>query len=115
MLDLYPLTRIGLTFHFLKSCINSNHFDPNWNLNYERLLHAKQYTRALHHTMKSMHRHEMQQIIIYLNKQFSRVLFPCENQGVTPSCIKMTFRSILVNPMAKDRSLAMARHRYRLR
>jgi hypothetical protein len=25
----------------------------------------------------------MQQIIIYLNKQFSRVLFPCENQGVT--------------------------------
>jgi hypothetical protein len=25
----------------------------------------------------------MEQIIIYLNKQFSRVLFPCENQGVT--------------------------------
>jgi hypothetical protein len=33
--------------------------------------------------MKNMHRHEMQQTIIYLNKQFSRVLFPCENQGVT--------------------------------
>jgi hypothetical protein len=29
--------------------------------------------------MKNMHRHEMQQIIIYLNKQFSRVLFPYEN------------------------------------
>jgi hypothetical protein len=38
---------------------------------------------ALHHTMKNMHRHEMQQIIIYLNKSFSKVLFPCENQGVT--------------------------------
>jgi hypothetical protein len=38
---------------------------------------------ALHHTMKNMHRHEMEQIIIYLNKQFSRVLFPYENQGVT--------------------------------
>jgi hypothetical protein len=37
---------------FLKSFINSNHFDPNSNLNYERLLHAKQYTRALHHTIK---------------------------------------------------------------
>jgi hypothetical protein len=33
--------------------------------------------------MKNMHRYEMQQIIIYLNKQFSGVLFPCENQGVT--------------------------------
>jgi hypothetical protein len=30
-----------------------------------------------------------------------------------PSCIKVTFRSILVNPIARDRSLAMARHRYR--
>jgi hypothetical protein len=30
-----------------------------------------------------MYQHEIQQIIIYLNKQFSRVLFPCENQGVT--------------------------------
>jgi hypothetical protein len=37
---------------FLKSFINSNHFDPNSNLNYERLLHAKQYTGALHHTIK---------------------------------------------------------------
>jgi hypothetical protein len=65
----------------LKSFINFNHFDPNSSLNYERLLHAKQYTGTLHHTMKNMHRHEMQQIIIYLKK--SRVLFPCENQGVT--------------------------------
>jgi hypothetical protein len=32
-----------------------------------------------------MHRHEIQQIIIYLNKQFSRVLFPYENQSVTQS------------------------------
>jgi hypothetical protein len=32
--------------------------------------------------MKNMRQHEMQQIIIYLNKQLSRVLFPCENQGV---------------------------------
>jgi hypothetical protein len=30
-----------------------------------------------------MHWYEMQQIIIYLNKQFSKVLFPYENQGVT--------------------------------
>jgi hypothetical protein len=28
----------------LKSFINSNLFDPNSNLNYERLLHAKQNT-----------------------------------------------------------------------
>jgi hypothetical protein len=34
-LGLYPLTRIGLTFCFLKYFINSNHFDPNSNLNYE--------------------------------------------------------------------------------
>jgi hypothetical protein len=31
-----------------------------------------------------------------------------------PSCIKMTFRSILDDPMARDRSLAMARHSYML-
>jgi hypothetical protein len=27
-----------------------------------------------------------------------------------PSCIKVTFQSILDDPMARDRSLAMARH-----
>jgi hypothetical protein len=32
-----------------------------------------------------------------------------------PSCIKVTFRSIIYDPMARDRSLAMARRRYRLR
>jgi hypothetical protein len=48
--------------------INSNHFDPNSNLNYEHLLHVKQYMGALHHTIKYMHQHEMQQIFIYLNK-----------------------------------------------
>jgi hypothetical protein len=31
-----------------------------------------------------------------------------------PSCIKVTFRSIIVNPIARDRSLAMDRHRCRL-
>jgi hypothetical protein len=34
--------------------------------------------------MKNIHQHEMQQIIIYLNKQFSRVLFPGESLGITP-------------------------------
>jgi hypothetical protein len=29
------------------------------------------------------------------------------------SCIKVTFRSIFDNPMARDRSLDMARHSYR--
>jgi hypothetical protein len=38
--------------------------------------------------MKNMHQHEMQQIFIYLNKQFSRVLFPCENKGVTQYLLK---------------------------
>jgi hypothetical protein len=32
-----------------------------------------------------------------------------------PSCIKTTFRSVLDDPMARDRSLAMARRSYRLR
>jgi hypothetical protein len=32
-----------------------------------------------------------------------------------PSYIKMTIRSILVNPIASDRSLALARRRCRLR
>jgi hypothetical protein len=32
-----------------------------------------------------------------------------------PSCIKVTFRSIIDDPMARDRSLAMARHSCRLR
>jgi hypothetical protein len=32
-----------------------------------------------------------------------------------PNCIKMTFQSILVNPVARDRSLAMTRHRSRPR
>jgi hypothetical protein len=32
-----------------------------------------------------------------------------------PSCIKVTFRSILDDPMTRDRSLAMARHSYKLR
>jgi hypothetical protein len=36
----------------LKSFINSSHFDSNSNLNYERLLHVKQNTGALHHTIK---------------------------------------------------------------
>jgi hypothetical protein len=31
------------------------------------------------------------------------------------SCIKVTFRSILDDSIARDRSLAMARHSYRLR
>jgi hypothetical protein len=43
---------------------------------------------AHHRTMKNMHQHEMQQIFIYLNKQFSRVLFPCENKGVTQYLLK---------------------------
>jgi hypothetical protein len=42
--------------------------------------------------MKNMHRHEMQQIIIYLNKQFSRVLFSCENQGVTGVMVKVAWQ-----------------------
>jgi hypothetical protein len=32
-----------------------------------------------------------------------------------PSCIKVTFRSIIDDHMARDMSLAMARHRCRLR
>jgi hypothetical protein len=32
-----------------------------------------------------------------------------------PSCIKVTFRSILDDPIARDKSLAMARHSCRLR
>jgi hypothetical protein len=32
-----------------------------------------------------------------------------------PSCIMVTFRSILDDPIARDRSLAMARYRCRLR
>jgi hypothetical protein len=39
-------------FLFLKSFINSNHFDSNSNLNYARLLHIKQNMGALHHTIK---------------------------------------------------------------
>jgi hypothetical protein len=31
-----------------------------------------------------------------------------------PSCIKVSFRSIIDDPMAKDRSLAMARRSCRL-
>jgi hypothetical protein len=31
-----------------------------------------------------------------------------------PSCIKVTFRSIIDDPIARDRSLAMARCSYRL-
>jgi hypothetical protein len=32
-----------------------------------------------------------------------------------PSCIAITFRSILIDPIARDRPLAMARHRSRIR
>jgi hypothetical protein len=32
-----------------------------------------------------------------------------------PSCIMVTFRSILVTPNTRDRSLAMARYRCRIR
>jgi hypothetical protein len=42
-----------------------------------------------------MHWHEMQQIIIYLNKQFSRVLFPYENQGVT-NCHELYLSTLLI-------------------
>jgi hypothetical protein len=63
-----PVNMDMVNFPFLNSFINSNHFDPNSNLYYERLLHALQYTGALHHIMNNMHQHEMQQIIIYLNK-----------------------------------------------
>jgi hypothetical protein len=34
---------------------------------------------------------------------------------LVPSCITVTFRSILVTPITRDRSLAMARCRCRLR
>jgi hypothetical protein len=34
---------------------------------------------------------------------------------LVPSCITITFLSILVDPIARDRSLAMARRRHRLR
>jgi hypothetical protein len=47
-----PLNLDRVNFPFLKSFINLNHFDPNSNLKYERLLHAKQYTGALYHTIK---------------------------------------------------------------
>jgi hypothetical protein len=40
-----------------------------------------------------MHQYEMQQIIIYLNKQFSTVLFPCENQAVTYDKCQKLFSS----------------------
>jgi hypothetical protein len=43
--------------------------------------------------MKNLHQHDMQQIIIYLNKQFSSILFPCENQGVT-----LTTSPVLAQP-----------------
>jgi hypothetical protein len=33
---------------------------------------------------------------------------------VIPSCIKVTFQSTLVDPMARDRSLVMARRSCRL-
>jgi hypothetical protein len=36
-----PLDLDRINFLFLKSFINSNHFDLNSNLNYERLLHIK--------------------------------------------------------------------------
>jgi hypothetical protein len=39
-----PLNPDRVNFPFLKSFINSNHFNPNLNLNYERLLHVKQNT-----------------------------------------------------------------------
>jgi hypothetical protein len=48
-----PLNPNRVYFLFLKYFINSNHFDLNLNLNYERLLPIKQkYTGALHHTIK---------------------------------------------------------------
>jgi hypothetical protein len=34
-------------------------------------------------TQENMQQHEMQQIIIFYIIDFSTVLFPCENQGVT--------------------------------
>jgi hypothetical protein len=40
-----PVNPNRVNFLFLKYFINSNHFDPNSNLNYERLLHVKQNTR----------------------------------------------------------------------
>jgi hypothetical protein len=51
---------------------------------------------ALHHKMKNMNHHKMQQIIIYLNKQIFRVLFPFENQGVTvETCLSKTLSRLL--------------------
>jgi hypothetical protein len=40
-----PLNPDRVNFLFLKYFINSNHFDPNSNPNYERLLHVKQNAR----------------------------------------------------------------------
>jgi hypothetical protein len=40
-----PLNSDRVNFLFLKSFINSNHFDPNSNLNYERLVHVKKNTQ----------------------------------------------------------------------
>jgi hypothetical protein len=52
-LNLIPLFRVGLGRVNLRfSFINSNSFDLNSNLNYDRLLHVKQNTGALHYSIK---------------------------------------------------------------